>query len=158
MAVMVQVTGAAVSMPTRIQRMDEFLQQVESGDIKLRVRVMEVTTPPPGQLHAAASLSSVNAAMVFLGVPQQEESRNRGSAMNSRGKDARQMCRTWARRRCASPLQPITPRNAAGEGRPSPAAHRAQECGGERAPFDRAFVLRCGMAGGEGTRRRLTLP
>jgi len=38
----VQVTGAAVSMPTRIQRMDEFLQQVENGDIKLRVRVMEV--------------------------------------------------------------------------------------------------------------------
>ncbi|KAH7289252.1 hypothetical protein KP509_31G066400 [Ceratopteris richardii] len=32
---------ATLAMPMRIQRIDEFLQQVEAGDLKLRVRVLE---------------------------------------------------------------------------------------------------------------------
>lgn len=37
-----QVSDAAVSMPVRVQRMDEIIRQLEAGDLKLRVRVLEV--------------------------------------------------------------------------------------------------------------------
>ena len=40
--VSMQARDATVSMPMRIQRIDELLQQLEAGDLKLRVRVLEV--------------------------------------------------------------------------------------------------------------------
>lgn len=39
---LIQVRDATVSMPYRIQHIDEIIQQLESGDLKLRVRVLEV--------------------------------------------------------------------------------------------------------------------
>ena len=41
---LLQARDATVSMPMRIQRIDEILQQLEAGDLKLRVRVLEVHT------------------------------------------------------------------------------------------------------------------
>ncbi|KAJ7281161.1 hypothetical protein O6H91_Y368700 [Diphasiastrum complanatum] len=37
----VEARDAAVAVPSRVQRIDEFLQQLEAGDVKLRVRVLE---------------------------------------------------------------------------------------------------------------------
>lgn len=39
--VIVQVTQAAAAMPLRVQRIDSTLEQLETGDLKLRVRVLE---------------------------------------------------------------------------------------------------------------------
>lgn len=37
-----QARDAAVAMPLRVQRVDEVMRQLEAGDLKLRVRVLEV--------------------------------------------------------------------------------------------------------------------
>ena len=37
-----EVTESAVAMPVRVARIDDIIQQLESGDLKLRVRVLEV--------------------------------------------------------------------------------------------------------------------
>lgn len=37
-----QARDAAVAMPLRVQRVDEVIRQLEAGDLKLRVRVLEV--------------------------------------------------------------------------------------------------------------------
>ena len=34
-----------MSMPYSVQRIEEFVKQLESGDLKLRVRVLEVAHP-----------------------------------------------------------------------------------------------------------------
>ncbi|KAF9589289.1 hypothetical protein IFM89_022359 [Coptis chinensis] len=36
-----QVRSSTISMPNRVQRIEEFVRQLESGDLKLRVRVLE---------------------------------------------------------------------------------------------------------------------
>ncbi|KZV32824.1 hypothetical protein F511_24070 [Dorcoceras hygrometricum] len=38
--------SSTISMPYRIQRIEDFVKQLESGDLKLRVRVLEVPFPP----------------------------------------------------------------------------------------------------------------
>ncbi|RRT56895.1 hypothetical protein B296_00047572, partial [Ensete ventricosum] len=38
-----QARDYTISMPYRIQRIEEFIKQLESGDLKLRVRVLEVS-------------------------------------------------------------------------------------------------------------------
>lgn len=37
-----QARSYTMSMPYRVQQIEEFVKQLESGDLKLRVRVMEV--------------------------------------------------------------------------------------------------------------------
>ncbi len=37
-----QARDAAVAMPLRVQRVDDVIRQLEAGDLKLRVRVLEV--------------------------------------------------------------------------------------------------------------------
>ena len=41
---MSQLRDATVSMPSRVERMDDIIRQLEAGDIKLRVRVLEVAS------------------------------------------------------------------------------------------------------------------
>lgn len=41
-AIHIQARTSTISMPYRIQKIEEFVQQLESGDLKLRVRVLEV--------------------------------------------------------------------------------------------------------------------
>lgn len=43
LAASVQARDAAVAVPARVQRIEEFLKQLEMGDVKLRVRVLEVS-------------------------------------------------------------------------------------------------------------------
>lgn len=40
-----QARNYTLSMPYRIQQIEEFIRQLESGDLKLRVRVLEVCSP-----------------------------------------------------------------------------------------------------------------
>jgi len=40
---MFQARDYAITMPYRVQRIEEFVKQLESGDLKLRVRVLEVS-------------------------------------------------------------------------------------------------------------------
>jgi hypothetical protein len=49
----VQARDATVAMPQRVQRVDKIMRQLEAGDLKLRVRVLEVTTLsfPEKNLH-----------------------------------------------------------------------------------------------------------
>jgi hypothetical protein len=59
-----QARDAAVAMPLRVQRVDEVMRQLEAGDLKLRVRVLEVrklstyflvkTSPVKAQLKRAS--------------------------------------------------------------------------------------------------------
>lgn len=37
-----QARSNTISMPYRVQRIEEFVKQLEIGDVKLRVRVLEV--------------------------------------------------------------------------------------------------------------------
>jgi len=37
-----QARTYTISMPYRVRRIEEFVEQLESGDLKLRVRVLEV--------------------------------------------------------------------------------------------------------------------
>lgn len=37
-----QARTSTISMPYRVQRIEEIVKQLESGDLKLRVRVLEV--------------------------------------------------------------------------------------------------------------------
>jgi hypothetical protein len=39
-----QARTYTISMPYRVGRIEEFFEQLESGDLKLRVRVLEVVT------------------------------------------------------------------------------------------------------------------
>jgi hypothetical protein len=39
-----QARTYTISMPYRVQRIEEFFEQLESGDLKLRVRVLEVVS------------------------------------------------------------------------------------------------------------------
>ena len=39
-----QLRNATVSMPSRVERMDDIIRQLEAGDLKLRVRVLEVAS------------------------------------------------------------------------------------------------------------------
>lgn len=38
----VQARSSTLSMPYRVQRIEEFVKELDSGDLKLRVRVLEV--------------------------------------------------------------------------------------------------------------------
>ena len=38
-----QARDATVAMPQRVQRVDKIMRQLEAGDLKLRVRVLEVS-------------------------------------------------------------------------------------------------------------------
>ncbi len=40
-----QARSSTMSMPYRVQQIEEFVKQLESGDLKLRVRVLEVIIP-----------------------------------------------------------------------------------------------------------------
>lgn len=72
-----EVTDATVSMPVRVQRMDDLLQQIENGDLKLRVRVLEAERAArrAGVLHvvtlnavAAASLLNMGVSLTTAGI------------------------------------------------------------------------------------------
>lgn len=41
----IQARTYTVTMPYRVQRIEEFVNQLEAGDLKLRVRVLEVSFP-----------------------------------------------------------------------------------------------------------------
>lgn len=43
MIVFVQARDATVAMPQRVQRVEKIMRQLEAGDLKLRVRSLEVT-------------------------------------------------------------------------------------------------------------------
>lgn len=42
----VQARNNTMTMPSRVQRIEEFVNELEAGDLKLRVRVLEVLLPP----------------------------------------------------------------------------------------------------------------
>lgn len=53
--IIVQARSSTISMPYRIQRIEDFVKQLESGDLKLRVRVLEVLFPPFSFLNQMTS-------------------------------------------------------------------------------------------------------
>ena len=46
-----QAREATIAMPYKIQRIDEFIQQLDAGDLKLRVRVLEVCQKMSGRFY-----------------------------------------------------------------------------------------------------------
>ncbi|GJP56458.1 hypothetical protein CLOM_g15528 [Closterium sp. NIES-68] len=61
-----EVTDATVSMPIRVQRMDDLLQQIENGDLKLRVRVLEAERAARrAGIMQVATLNTVAAASLL---------------------------------------------------------------------------------------------
>ncbi|CAI7876984.1 unnamed protein product [Closterium sp. NIES-53] len=65
-----EVTDATVSMPIRVQRMDDLLQQIENGDLKLRVRVLEAERAArrAGIMQVATMNTVAAAALLNMGV------------------------------------------------------------------------------------------
>lgn len=68
---------AAVAMPMRIQRIDELLQQLEAGDLKLRVRVLEAERAARrasilqmATVHAVAAGTLLNVGVSLNGLGQ----------------------------------------------------------------------------------------
>lgn len=46
-----QARSSTLSMPSRVQRIEEFVKELDSGDLKLRVRVLEVhINPTPSKI------------------------------------------------------------------------------------------------------------
>jgi hypothetical protein len=61
-----QARDSTISMPYRVQRIENFVGQLESGDLKLRVRVLEVLPGYPIVLILIFCLSECNKRNIVL--------------------------------------------------------------------------------------------
>ena len=62
-----QARTHTMSMPYRVQRIEEFVKQLDSGDVKLRVRVLEVTLPVISEEEIVYSFCEPPGDCIFLG-------------------------------------------------------------------------------------------
>jgi predicted unusual protein kinase regulating ubiquinone biosynthesis (AarF/ABC1/UbiB family) len=63
-----ELAAATGAMPMRIQRMDDLLQQLEAGDLKLRVRALEVERASRKAVIQSNALTSTVLGMGFLNI------------------------------------------------------------------------------------------